>query len=496
MNVLLVDDEYIVLKGMEAMLLAQKDLDLQIFTAGDAFEGLEKIPAVRPDAVIADVNMPEMDGLEMMAEARRRGYQGKFLIVSGYERVDYLKRAIQQQAVDYLLKPVDKALLLEKLREIAAEKERQSETLLFKLKMCMLENRHKSDLPISPAEVRALLPCARLRLCAAGGEEEAMLARVERAAKTYFEVVLRFSQNQLAFFLLNSDRSFTREETLEILRQCSGGDVLWGMSGEREVGDFAALIAGDGVSSVYGEALRDWVCGAVSGCAPASAALPAFHSFETVLGASRDEKSLQSYADSLLREAASLQEAHYRAFVEIACYHMTIFGSPFTPEALRANYRAQAQYIVDGQSFFTVLRNILFRFSCYAPDAPRRERYSEKIYQAVPLHSVEPQPGPESRRDGERRRPAVELSERGVQAGNRNDLSPISPRGADEARVPPPHGKSRSFRRADCAAGRVQLRELFPPPVPQPVRHEPEPVAHGGGFPLAGGRGGRLKNAQ
>lgn len=383
MNVLLVDDEYIVLKGMEAMLLAQKDLDLQIFTAGDAFEGLEKIPAVRPDAVIADVNMPEMDGLEMMAEARRRGYQGKFLIVSGYERVDYLKRAIQQQAVDYLLKPVDKALLLEKLREIAAEKERQSETLLFKLKMCMLENRHKSDLPISPAEVRALLPCARLRLCAAGGEEEAMLARVERAAKTYFEVVLRFSQNQLAFFLLNSDRSFTREETLEILRQCSGGDVLWGMSGEREVGDFAALIAGDGVSSVYGEALRDWVCGAVSGCAPASAALPAFHSFETVLGASRDEKSLQSYADSLLREAASLQEAHYRAFVEIACYHMTIFGSPFTPEALRANYRAQAQYIVDGQSFFTVLRNILFRFSCYAPDAPRRERYSEKIYQAV-----------------------------------------------------------------------------------------------------------------
>lgn len=73
MNVLLVDDEYIVLKGMEAMLLSQKSLDLKVFTAGDAFEGLEQIPLIRPDVVIADVNMPEMDGLEMMEEAHRRG---------------------------------------------------------------------------------------------------------------------------------------------------------------------------------------------------------------------------------------------------------------------------------------------------------------------------------------------------------------------------------------------------------------------------------------
>lgn len=148
MNVLLVDDEYIVLKGMEAMLLSQKSLDLKVFTAGDAFEGLEQIPLIRPDVVIADVNMPEMDGLEMMEEAHRRGYRGKFMIVSGYERVDYLKRAIQQQAVDYLLKPVDKALLLQKLGEIAQECERRRETLLFRLKMCMLENRHKSDLSL------------------------------------------------------------------------------------------------------------------------------------------------------------------------------------------------------------------------------------------------------------------------------------------------------------------------------------------------------------
>lgn len=382
MNVLLVDDEYIVLKGMEAMLLSQKSLDLKVFTAEDAFEGLEQIPLIRPDVVIADVNMPEMDGLEMMEEAHRRGYRGKFMIVSGYERVDYLKRAIQQQAVDYLLKPVDKALLLQKLGEIAQECERRRETLLFRLKMCMLENRHKSDLSLLPEEVRMLLPFRRLRLCAADESGEERAAALRTALGSYFDAVLPFSQDNLAFFLLNADRSFTDAETEEILRVCAGGETLWGISGEQDIEEFAARISGDGISSIYGEALRDWVRRALGGPSPREGDAP-FHSFETVLAATRSEEALGAYADSLLRECGSPQAAHYRAFVEIACYNMTIFGFRFTAEALRSNFRAQSQYILDGQSFASVLRNILFRFSCYEPDAPKRERYSEKIYQAI-----------------------------------------------------------------------------------------------------------------
>lgn len=380
MNVLLVDDEFLVLKGMEAMLLSQKEVPLKVFTACDAFEGLEKLPQARPDVVIADVNMPEMDGLEMMEEARRRGYQGAFLIVSGYERVDYLKRAIQQQAADYLLKPVDKAHLLRKLSEIALERERRYGTLLFKLKMCMLENRHRSDLSILPEEVRALLPFRRLRLCAAGEKEE-RLQDVQRALESCFDAVLRFSQDNLTFFLLNADRSFTDGEAQEILRLCAGGeDILWGASSEQDAEEFAASICGDGVTAIYGEAVRDWVCRALGDAAPQE---DAFHPFETVLGATRSEEALEAYADALLRECGSPEAAHRRAFVEIACYTMTIFGFRYTADQLRGNFRAQAQYIVDGQSFTAVLRNILFHFSCYEPDTPKRERYSEKIYQAL-----------------------------------------------------------------------------------------------------------------
>lgn len=386
MNILLVDDEFIVLKGMEAMLLSLKEMDLKVFTANDALEGLEKIPEVRPDVIIADINMPEMDGLDMMAEAHRRGYQGKFMVVSGYEKVEYLKRAIQQQAVDYLLKPIDKELLRQRLQEIAKEKQRQFDTLLFKLKMCMLDNRHKTDLPILPEEVRALLPFSRMRLCVTGETQEASITSIHKAVEAYFDVVLRFSQTSLTFFLLNADRSFTLEETREILRLCTGEEpLLWGISSEQEVEKFAGLIAGDGVSPIYSEALRDWVRGALADCTPQeiSSPLSAFHSFETVLNASRSEESLRAYADSLLKETASLEQAHYMAFVEIACYNMTIFGVPFRAEALCGNYQAQKQYIAGGQSFSTVLRNILFHFSCYEPETPRREPYSEKIYQAI-----------------------------------------------------------------------------------------------------------------
>ena len=51
--------------------------------ARDGREGLEQLDQGRFDLVITDISMPEMDGLEVLAEARRRGYDGKVLAMSG-----------------------------------------------------------------------------------------------------------------------------------------------------------------------------------------------------------------------------------------------------------------------------------------------------------------------------------------------------------------------------------------------------------------------------
>lgn len=62
LKVLLVDDEYIVLKGLEIMLGEQKEIALEIMTAMDAVDAMEKLADWCPDVIIADINMPEIDG--------------------------------------------------------------------------------------------------------------------------------------------------------------------------------------------------------------------------------------------------------------------------------------------------------------------------------------------------------------------------------------------------------------------------------------------------
>ena len=66
LNVLLVDDEYFVLKGMEIMIGEQTEVPVKIVTAMDAVDARSRLASFRPDVIIADVNMPETDGLTML----------------------------------------------------------------------------------------------------------------------------------------------------------------------------------------------------------------------------------------------------------------------------------------------------------------------------------------------------------------------------------------------------------------------------------------------
>lgn len=110
-NVLIVDDE----RFVRASVTNRTDwaaLGLQIVgQAGDGAEALDLLNEVRVDIAIVDVRMPRMDGLELIRRARERDGRMQFIILSGYNDFDYARKAIRQQVVDYLLKPVDPAEL-------------------------------------------------------------------------------------------------------------------------------------------------------------------------------------------------------------------------------------------------------------------------------------------------------------------------------------------------------------------------------------------------
>ncbi|WP_053943307.1 response regulator transcription factor [Kallipyga gabonensis] len=125
LKVLLVEDENLIRRG----LLYKTDwTELQCVVVGEAgsgTEGLAQIEALRPDIVITDIRMPDMDGLEML----RKGQDicpFYSIILSGYSEFDYAQQAIHLGVTEYLLKPLDENELKDCLKRIVAAHENQA----------------------------------------------------------------------------------------------------------------------------------------------------------------------------------------------------------------------------------------------------------------------------------------------------------------------------------------------------------------------------------
>ncbi len=108
-RVFLIDDEPWVLKGLSALLRWEDEGFVIDGQYTNALTALEDILRLRPDAVITDITMPRIDGLELIERARGAGYEGCFVILTGYDEFAYAQKAIEQQTFSYLLKPIDRS---------------------------------------------------------------------------------------------------------------------------------------------------------------------------------------------------------------------------------------------------------------------------------------------------------------------------------------------------------------------------------------------------
>jgi two-component system, response regulator YesN len=127
MRILIVDDEPIILGGLVRIIGEAAPLGTEVREAGNAFEALEVMKAYLPDVTVTDLHMPEKNGFELMEEARESGLCDRFIVLTGYDEFEYVRKALRIGVVDYLLKPVDKeeiAKLLAHLhRELPSEAE-------------------------------------------------------------------------------------------------------------------------------------------------------------------------------------------------------------------------------------------------------------------------------------------------------------------------------------------------------------------------------------
>lgn len=117
-KVMFIDDEPIIREGMRHVI----DWEALGFSVegdyGHAREGIKAIIKHRPDVVFVDIKMPGMTGLELVTEAKAAGYDGRFIILSGYSNFDYAKESIKLGVDAYLLKPIDEDELVDCLLEM------------------------------------------------------------------------------------------------------------------------------------------------------------------------------------------------------------------------------------------------------------------------------------------------------------------------------------------------------------------------------------------
>src|SRR6056297_3656460 len=115
-SVLYVEDEQII-RDFIAKMLSRKVREF--YLAFDGQEGLEKYKEHKPDLVITDIRMPNMNGLEMLREIKAIDEDVKVVITSAYSESDYFLEAITLGVNHFLLKPVKKKKMFKLLDDIA-----------------------------------------------------------------------------------------------------------------------------------------------------------------------------------------------------------------------------------------------------------------------------------------------------------------------------------------------------------------------------------------
>jgi signal transduction histidine kinase len=114
-RVLIVDDEKVIL-DLTAIIL--KNRGYQIFTALNAREGLATIEAERPELVLLDYMMPDMDGLTALKEIRRRFPETYVIMFTGKGSEEIAVELMKAGASDYILKPFNNQDMVERIESV------------------------------------------------------------------------------------------------------------------------------------------------------------------------------------------------------------------------------------------------------------------------------------------------------------------------------------------------------------------------------------------
>ncbi|MFC5404170.1 response regulator [Cohnella soli] len=125
LNVMVVDDEQSIREGI-VKILSKYPGELAVEgTYANGLDAMVRIAQMEPgelDVIITDIEMPVMDGLKFIEQAKRKMPDVSVVMLSGYNDFEYARQSMRSGAADYLLKPMDKVEVFRLLDSFALKK--------------------------------------------------------------------------------------------------------------------------------------------------------------------------------------------------------------------------------------------------------------------------------------------------------------------------------------------------------------------------------------
>ena len=202
--VVLVDDEQWIVTGLKKILENHyPGIRIQAFT--DPREAAAHMLDETPDLLITDIRMPQLSGMELLAQMREAGLK-YYAVLTGMNDVQLLQESIRIQVSDYLIKPVNKAELFALVDRVAAQlqadRERTQVRLKDHLRLCAQYGVQAADVSLMQGYRAMLLTVAAAELTGKAAEA--------------FSFQVRLSHNGLELMLYLSEQD--AEQIVETLR--------------------------------------------------------------------------------------------------------------------------------------------------------------------------------------------------------------------------------------------------------------------------------------
>jgi two-component system response regulator DesR len=116
-RVAIAEDQGMVLGALSALLEIEGDISV-VARVRNGKEALQAVLTHKPDVFITDIEMPEMTGLDVAAELKRRRTGTRVIILTTFARAGYLRRALEAGALGYLLKDMRAEQLADAVRRV------------------------------------------------------------------------------------------------------------------------------------------------------------------------------------------------------------------------------------------------------------------------------------------------------------------------------------------------------------------------------------------